>query len=186
MKKITALVILSLLGISCLPHRKKIMEKKNFKFYTDYHQFYLEDRDDEDKGHSGSSDFWSEEAFKERLALANGIIGVGVESSGNDIKGEIEILERPINIDYNKYDHIVEAGINIRSGSLQIFNCPDHHLELTVKVPPGKYRVRVYSSNLASVKETDMAHETDNDYYRIELWPSDHMERKVLKQYDSK
>lgn len=184
MKKFFTLLAISLLGISCMHHRKQIMEKKYFKFYTDYHQFYLEDSDDESKGDAGSSDFWSEEAFKERLALANGIIGVGVESSGNDIKGEIEILEKPVNIDYSKYDHIVEAGINIESGKLEIFNCPDHHLELSVKVAPGKYRVRTYSLNLASVKETDMAHETDNDYYRIELWPSDDMERKVLKQYD--
>ena len=41
----------------------------------------------------------------------------------------------------------------------------------------------IYSSNLDSVKDYDVPSDTDNDYYRIELWKSDDMERKVLKQY---
>lgn len=161
------------------------MKIQHFRFYTDYHQFYLEDKSDKNKGNPTSPDFWNEESFKSRLAMTNGIVGVGIQSSGNEIKGEIEILEkRNENINYNEYDHIVEGGINIQSGELQIFNCPDNNLELSLKVIPGKYRVRVYSSNLASVKETDLAHDTDNDYYRIEIWPSEDMERKVLKQYE--
>lgn len=36
------------------------------------------------------------------------------------------------------------------------------------------------------VKETDLANHTDNDFYKIEIWPDDNMERKVLKQYIEK
>jgi hypothetical protein len=161
------------------------MKKHYFKFYTDYHQFYIEDKSDAGKGSTGSFDFWTEEAFNQRFAMVNKVVGVGVQSYGNTIKGEVEILEKPnTNLDYSKYDHIVEGGINIPSGELQILNCPDNHLELSLKVKPGKYRVRVYSSNLASVKDTDLANDTDNDYYRIEMWQSEDMERKVLKQYE--
>ncbi|MCW3162852.1 hypothetical protein [Chryseobacterium oryctis] len=162
------------------------MKKQYFKFSTQYRQFYIEDKDDNEKGNAGLPDFWSEEAFNSRLAMVNGVIGVGTESYGN-IKGEIEVLEKPnTNIDYTKYDHVVEGGINISSGELQIKDCPNANLELSLKIDPGKYRVRIYSSNLDSVKDYDLPNDTDDDYYRIELWKSDDMERRVLKQYEYK
>lgn len=161
------------------------MKEQSFKFSTQYNQFYLEDEKEENKGSTGSPEFWTDEAFKNRMALEKGIIGVGTESYGN-IRGEIEVLDKPdIEKDYSKYDHIVEGGINIPSGKLYIKDCPTGHLELSLDVSPGKYRVRVYSSNLASVKENDLPHDTDKDYYRIEIWPSEDMERKVLKQYNN-
>jgi len=185
MKKLIVLAILSMF-ISCSINKKKAMKKQYFKFQTEYRQFYLEDGKAENKGNTTSQNFWTEEAFNSRMALEKGIVGVGTESYGN-IKGEIEILDKSNdNIDYNKYDHIVEGGINIPSGELQILNCPDSNLELTLKVNPGKYRVRIYSSNLESVKDYDLPNDTDNDYYRIELWKSDDMERKILKQFNYK
>lgn len=179
--KIKIILFLStLILISCYSIKSKTM-KRHFKFYTEYNQFYIEDKGN--LSDIGSADFWNEKAFNSRLAISDGIIGVGTQSYGN-IKGEIELVERPDNnIDYSKYDHIVESGINIQSGKLQILNCSDGHIELSLNVVPGKYRVRVYSSNLASVKETDLANDTDDDYYRIEIWSSEEMERKVLKQY---
>ncbi|MBD3907099.1 hypothetical protein NAL32_20480 [Chryseobacterium sp. Ch-15] len=179
MKNLFLICILS----SCSMNKNKTMEKKYFKFHTQYNQFYIEDVNDEKKN-TDSDSFWNEKAFDGRLALESGVLGIGTQSYGN-IKGDIEILEKPnLNINFNNYDHIVEGGINIQSGKLQILNCPDNHLELSLKIASGKYRVRVYSSNLASVKETDLANETDNDYYHIEIWPSEEMERKILKQYE--
>lgn len=176
MKKLLVLFILSMF-ISCSINKKTTMKKQDFKFRTEYHQFYLEDKDNSEK----VKDFWTDEALKERLGLVKGGIAVSTESYGL-IKGEIEILEKPnINTDYSKYDHVVEGGINIQSGELQILECPSSHVELSLKVVPGKYRVRVYSSNLKSVIDDD-----GDDYYRIELWKSDDMERKVLKQYEYK
>jgi hypothetical protein len=54
---------------------------------------------------------------------------------------------------------------------------------LEVKVKPGKYRVRIYSSNLAG---GDMDEVEGKDYYKIEIWPDENMERKVLKRYSDK
>ncbi len=160
------------------------MKIYNFKFNTDYHQFYIEDGNDESKGNAASNEFWNENAFNARLALTNRVIGVGVESFGNDIKGDIAILEKPRNdTDYEKYDHIVEGGIDLQSGELQVLDCPYHKIQLSIKVIPGRYRVRVYSSNLGSVKDPGVANDSDNDYYHIEIWKDEEMERKVLKQY---
>lgn len=156
--------------------------KYNINFYTQYNQFYIEDKGS--NGNTGSSEFWYEEAFFNRLALGSGIIGVGTYSYGN-IKGEIEILDKPTEyINFDLYDHIVEGGINIESGELQILDCPNNNIELSLKVKPGKYRIRVYGSNFNSVEQTDLANDTDNDYYKIEIWKSNDMERKVLKQWD--
>jgi hypothetical protein len=159
------------------------MKLQYFNFETQYRQFYIEDMDHIQKGNASLPEFWSDDAFADRLAITNGVLGVGTQSYGN-IKGEIEVLEKPeMNIDYKKYDHIVEGGMNLKSGELQILDCPNNNLELSLQLNPGKYRVRIYSSNLASVKEPDLADDTDDDYYRIELWKSDDMDRKVLKYY---
>ncbi len=166
----------------CHYYKKTNTMVHKFNFYTSYNQFYLENK--ETKANTGASDFWSDQSFLDGLALEKGVIGVSTRSYGV-IKGEIEILDKPKeSINFDLYDHIVEGGIDIDSGELQILNCPDSHLELSLKVTPGKYRIRIYGSNFASVKEHDLANDTDNDYYRIEMWKSDNMERKVLKRFN--
>jgi hypothetical protein len=43
-------------------------------------------------------------------------------------------------------------------------DCLNRVVELEIKVKPGNYRVRVYSSNLASVVDED-----GDDFYKIEI-----------------
>ncbi len=157
------------------------MQKKEYKFLTSYNQFYLTS----DKG--AFLDFMNidENTYNARLSLQKNSIVIFSQSYSN-IKGDIEVLETPKSIDYKKYDHIVEGGIEINSGELQILSWPGNEVESSIKVKPGKYRVRVNFFNLSSVKETDLAHDTDNDYYHIEIWQSENMERKILKQYEGK
>ena len=156
------------------------MQKKEYKFLTSYNQFYLSS----DKG-SFLDNFMDidEDTYKARLGLEKNSIIIFSQSYSN-IKGDIEILQTPKNVDYDKYDHIVEGGIEINSGGLQILSWPGNEVELSIKLKPGKYRVRVNSSNLSSVKETDLGHDTDNDFYHIEIWPSENMGRRVLKQFE--
>lgn len=156
--------------------------KIQFKFRTQYNQFYIQDKDP--IGNTSDSDFWSEEAYLYRLATTNELLGIGTQSYGY-IKGEIELIkERPDNVDFELYDHIVEAGIEIKGGEIQIMDCPTNNVEIKIKVENGKYRVRIYSLNLGSVLEPDLANDTDDDYYRIEVWSDENMELKILKQYN--
>jgi hypothetical protein len=155
--------------------------KKFFKFYTEYNQFYVHDK--EYIGNTGDADFWSEESFNGRLATSCDLLGVGTQCYGV-VKGEVEILEKEVaSIDLNSYDHIVEAGFEVRNGEIRVSDCPTGAIEVKIKVNNGRYRARIYSSNLGSVLETDLANDTDDDYYRIEIWPDENMELKVLKQY---
>ncbi len=145
-------------------------------FGTSYHQFYIRDKNSSQD--TGDSNFWTEDATRSRLAVGEGILGVGLECYG-PFKGELVLLDKKRDdVEYSQYDHIVEGGLNIKSGILQVLDCPNSNVELEVKVNPGSYRVRIYSLNLDSVEG-----DAGDDYYIIEIWPGINTERKVLKQY---
>lgn len=147
-------------------------------FYTEYHQFYIADK--ESPKETDKDSFWTDEAFLSRLAIEDGILGIRLECYG-PFKGELTILDRKKDqIEYDQYDHIVEGGVNVQSGILQILDCASLLVKLEMPVMTGKYRARVYSLNLDTVKG-----DSGDDYYKIELWPDTNMERIVLKQYPS-
>jgi len=146
-------------------------------FSTSYSQFYICDKDFD--GDTGSDQFWTNGAFDDRLAIEDGVLGVGTECYG-PVKAEFELLAaRNDDVNLSKYDHIVEGGIEVKSGIIQILDCPSSNIELEVNVDPGYYRTRIYSSNLSSVDGDE-----GDDYYRVEIWPDTYMERKVIKRYN--
>ena len=101
-------------------------------FYAQYRQCYINDKSSPKD--TGKDDFWTEEATHSRLAIGDGILGVGLECYGS-FHGELIILEaKPDRIAYDLYDHIVEAGLNVTSGILQVLNCPNSTVELEVVI----------------------------------------------------
>lgn len=152
--------------------------KYKLDFYTAYNQFYVQDK--LSTGRTDSASFWTAEAYHDRLAMEEGIVGIGTECYG-PIKGELEILQVANNeMDISQYDHIVEGGIFLESGTLQLLSCPNPDVALEIELTPGFYRIRVYSAGLATVNG-----EEGDDYYKIEIWAAQNMERKVLKAYDN-
>jgi len=159
---------------ACFNEKYNMIYKINF--YTQYKQFYICDK--LSSSDTDSDNFWTEEAHKDRLAIEDGILGIGTECYG-PVNLEIIVLSSPNNtFKISSYDHIVEGGLELESGMLQIADCPNFNKEFEVNLKPGKYRIRVYSGNLASVLGNK-----EDDFYKIEIWPSDIMERKVLKRY---
>lgn len=157
--------------------KKDDIMKYNVNFDTQYNQFYIADLMASKK--TDDVNFWSAEAYEDRLAMSSGIVGVGTECYGT-IKGELVLLDSPNNNSQaNNYDHIVEGGLQIKSGYLEVLDCPTNTKYLKVKVASGTYRVRIYSSNLKSVDG-----DKGNDFYKIEIWPDDDLTRKVIKRYD--
>lgn len=127
---------------------------------------------------TGSVEFWTHDAFVDRLAIESGVLGVGTECYG-PVKGEIVFLENQnAGFDIELYDHIVEAGLQIKSGIIQILDCPSSSVELEINVEPDSYKFRIYSINLASVDGDE-----GDDFYRIEFWKDLDLEKKVLKRY---
>lgn len=149
--------------------------KYELSFFSEYGQFYITDRNN--CGNTGSKDFWSNEAFEQRLAVEIGIIGIRVENDEAIVNSEIEVIDcENINFEIDSFDHIAEASLKIESGYLQITECPSQQVELEVKLEPGEYRVRVYSKNL------DLAYSSEpKDFYKIEVWKDKYSERKVIK-----
>lgn len=145
-------------------------------FDTAYHQIFI--RDKASPQDTGDVDFWTDAATHDRLAIGESILGVGLECYG-PFKGELVLLDRKNEaIELDQYDHIVEGGLHITSGVLQVLDCPNSNVELEVAVNRGTFRVRIYSMNLASVEDDE-----GDDFYRIEMWPDTNMERSVLKQF---
>ncbi|MEZ2337509.1 hypothetical protein AB6735_17825 [Mucilaginibacter sp. RCC_168] len=173
--------ILILLSLSNLAFTTKPSSKYRLDFFTKHNQFYL--CDSAYKSNTGSDTFWTPEAYHDRLGVDYDILGIGIESYGH-VKAELEILDSADpQTDFSQYDHVVEAGITIQSGLLQVLNFPDYKSYLKLIIKPGKYRVRVYSSALSNV---DPEGDEGQDHYKITMWPDSRMERKVLKQFVKK
>lgn len=150
------------------------------EFTTDYGHFYI--ADENAKGNTGSKNFWSDEAFADKLATEDGIIGVGIANDEGIVNCEFEILKsKSLIIDYSEFDHVVEASLNIYSGVLQVIDCPYSEIEIETKIENGEYRIRVYSLNLETAYN-----ENPGDYYKIEMWKEAKSKRTVLKRYSEK
>ncbi|QSW89082.1 hypothetical protein J0383_22960 [Flavobacterium endoglycinae] len=134
---------------------------------------------DKDEGDTGSEDFWSDEALNDKLAVEKGILGISIENSEGIVKCELEILNsKSLISDFSYFDHVVEASLEIKTGFLQINDCPFSNLVLEEKIEIGIYRVRVYFKNLESAYS-----ENPEDFYKIEIWKDIFSDRKVLKRF---
>ncbi|MES2267588.1 MAG: hypothetical protein V4520_12560 [Bacteroidota bacterium] len=153
---------------------------KAFKldFSTQYNQFYITS----DKGNAALFDGlnWSDESYNDRLAAFENFLVVYPESYGH-VNGELLILNSADETsDFTTYDHVVEGGLNVGSGSLQILDCPNSATELEVQLEPGLYRVRIYFSNMAGY---DSDEKESDDKCRIEIWPGNDFQINVLKRF---
>jgi hypothetical protein len=147
-------------------------------FYTCYHQFYILDGDS--PFDTDSDTFWTEEANQDRLAIGTNILGVTTGCYGQ-VRSSIKLLGTEPFAELDKYDHIVEASISVTSGILQVISCvSSDEAELELKLPIGEYFIRINSGDLASVVGDD-----GDDFYMVQIWPSEKRERSVLKRFST-
>lgn len=148
------------------------------QFRTSHSQFYLSDEGS--PAATDSNEFWTEEAFTEKLAIEEGILGVCIGTYSH-VKCEILLLpQRPSEINFDKYDQVVEGSLEIKSGILQVLDCPNSTIVLQLNLSSGFYRVRVSTFGLDSIVDEDVE---ANDGYLIKIWPEMAAPRKVLKSY---
>jgi hypothetical protein len=150
--------------------------KTNFSMFTQYGQFYIADpKSEADAGHP---DLWSNEAFKDRLAIADGIMGILIENDEAIANGQIVVHESQIGeMDFSQFDHVVEGSLLIRSGTLQVLDCPNFQAEVTMQLKPGWYRIRISCANFAKAYQKN-----PEDRYLIDIWNEPSSDKKVVKR----
>ena len=65
-----------------------LLEQREQQLYADYNQFYVQDSNA--PGNTGDPAFWTERAFSDKLALVDGIIGIGTVTYG-DVRVRSEV-----------------------------------------------------------------------------------------------
>ncbi len=154
-------------------------ENHQLKFFTEYYQFYILDKNS--KCETDSPNFWNEQAGIDKIAVEEGLLGITVGKYA-EIDVEVNLLESQKNErNFDEFEHIVEASIDVPSGVLQIKDCTGFDTILELKLAPRTYAVRCYSAKLSSI-ESDIG----EDYYVIEIWASEKFERRILKKFDKK
>jgi hypothetical protein len=147
-----------------------------FDLFADYFQFYLED-----EGAVGDlSDAWIPEAMVRRMAVAPGPVSVLRATWSCQWWSRLIGANRPEPPD--EWDHVAEAGMVVRSGTMVIAGCTDYFPDAArIPLDPGEYRVRLYAHGLRSVSPDGLE---GADRYRIVLWPGDAAEAPpVLKDF---
>lgn len=134
--------------------------------FADYRQFYLQD----ERADGGLEEAWTEAATERHLAVAPGAVGVGTFRNVH-VPVTVEILDAAPAADFTSSDLVTEATLDVPSGRIVVAGCTDYFPEARrIDVPPGRYRVRVHSSGMASVSDDGLSGE---DLYRVELWRDD-------------
>jgi len=177
--KIIYLLLVTYMFQSCTLYKSNNIMKYRFDFYTQYRSFYLTSDNTEEASKPEVLAISNDEDNGRLIAVKNTLI-VTTGSYGH-IRGEVKLLhKRNELVDFDKYEHIVEAGVAVQSGKLQILDCPLSHIQFEINITPGLYGVRVYSSGLST---SNFDEEEGNDRYLIEIWPDNTVKREVLKKY---
>jgi hypothetical protein len=151
----------------------------SYKVYAGYRQFYV--LDPGSFGDTGSADFWTQEAFDLRLAVEQGVIGIGTDTYG-EVPVTIEMLDTEPMLSLEPWDHVVEASLQLSRGRLEIVPCPDYDRPAaSLALTPGWVRVRVHYAGLHVEPPSQVDY--CGDSYLIQAWPSKPRERVLLKGF---
>jgi hypothetical protein len=126
-------------------------------------------------------DSYGAEATRQGVAVWGAADGITVftASGWTDTRVTVALHDETPRIDVNESDHVVQAGLSIRSGRLQLHGPEDTESnEASVVVPSGTYSVIVSGTGF----ETTNDHGDEGaDTYALHLWRGPLLERSVLK-----
>lgn len=152
------------------------MIKEEIRLYASHHQFYIQDS--EPLGTSDDPEFWTDQACDDRLAVAEGLLGIGTGSYDLVVVRVQQHSSEP-SLDLSDWDHVTEASLAVRTPFVLVLGClaPSG---LFFRVLPGHDRARCCQANLAtSVESTGEA----GDWYLVQFWPAPYSGPRVLKRW---
>jgi hypothetical protein len=140
----------------------------------DHSQFYIEDDHPRLSGKPMDGSF-----YLDRVWVEPGHILVVTERFDGDTRVVVEALECRPDEPLDAWDHVVECGIALPSGHLNLRSLAyDDLLAARLEVPPGSYRALIFYGGLDTVTDDGEG----DDHYRVVLWPGRVGEPKVLKR----
>ena len=143
-----------------------------------YFQFFIQDPIAERDDVLGPST--SDALEEEGVACGKGIVVVSVKSEYTTIPVVVEYDQEAPEVGFGAWDRVVECGLDICSNEIAFVRCPDGAREGSfgsLEVRPGTYRVRICFGGQSIVN----ANGHTGDHYAVQIWPSDDMQKVVLK-----
>jgi hypothetical protein len=156
----------------------KPLASYSLTLFADYYQLYLQDEEEV----SDQPDDWGKQLVTNMIAVAPGIIGIGT-ARNMTVPVHVDLLDRHPDDDFDSWDHVTEASLDVPSGQMVIAGCSDYFPDAPrISVTPGSYRVRIYSRGLGSISENGL--EGDDQYHMV-IWSEEHSSPKFLKKWSS-
>jgi hypothetical protein len=148
--------------------------KHTYSIFADYHQFYLWDQDVSPNAPTDYTDI----DIERRIKAAPNVIVIQPERN-MDVPVTLEVLATEPDPDFDQWDHIAEASLELPSGHLEIHECTGGSID-RIDLSPGTYRVRAYFGALNELSKDGLE---GDDHYRLVLWPAAFAPVSVLKQF---
>lgn len=153
----------------------KILYKRHYEIFANYHQFYLMDAD---KYSNAPLDYTNED-IRRRIKAEKYIVVIQPERNMT-VPVDLEIFDSAPDEDFENWDHIAEASLDLPSGKLQIEECCGETKDIIV-LPSGSYRIRASYGDLDKLSYDGLEGE---DHYKIVMWQAAFENVKILKQYE--
>jgi hypothetical protein len=172
-------------------------ESHAFQVYAGNHQFYLEDAaaaaaaaqlpDYQD----AVRDLWKPGDSANMLSVIPGKVAVGT-GSYDEVRVTIELYDARPAEDFDGWDHVTEASLDLASGKLAVYGCPDPDPVGAIDLAPGVYRLRIHHGNLDASEigpgtggggDEALGEGGAPDYYRVDVWPEAAGPSAVLKRW---
>lgn len=108
-----------------------------------------------------------------------GVVGIGTLRN-MEVSVTLELLDAEPTVEPASFDHIAEASLVVRSGTLAIAGCTDYSPDAArFALAAGNYRVRLSISGFDTLSEDDLDGE---DHYLVQLWQAPPIEPMVIKR----
>jgi hypothetical protein len=152
----------------------KVLYKKHYEIFADYHQFYLMDAEE----YPNALEDYTDEDVRRRIKAENHIVVIQPERKMT-VPVDLEIIDSPPQDDFEDWQHVAEASLDLPSGKLRVEECLGE-VKDTITLPPNSYRIRAYYGELDKLSFDGLE---GRDHYKIVIWQAPLGEVKVLKQY---
>lgn len=143
---------------------------------VDHYQFYVEGI----ACQADTSTLWDNKNSIGMLAVAPGLVGVGIARYGGAVSSIVEVLNSRPAVNFDEWDQVAECSIEISSGCIVVYSPEtDRATAPRIDAPAGIYRAFMCYGNLDSVEDDSV--EQGDDLYKIMLWLGSNTQPTVLK-----